>query len=72
MLLIVGQGIRGGISHAIHGNATANNNAWENTTRTMNHHIIPIWMQTIYIDGYCLKNYLLTVLNGRKVRLSSM
>ena len=27
MLLIVGQGIRGGTSHAIHGNATTNNNA---------------------------------------------
>ena len=38
MLLMVEKGIRGGIYHAIHRYAKANNNFMKNNDKTLNHH----------------------------------
>ena len=56
MLLIVENRIRGGICHAIHRYAKANNKYFENDDK--NKESSYIQMQTISIDGKCLKNCL--------------
>ena len=58
MLLMVEEGIRGGMCHAIHRYAKANNKYIERIKMKMkNLHIFNILMQTIYMVGQCLKNY---------------
>ena len=42
MLLMVGKGIRGGICHAVHRYAKANNKYMRITIKTKNHHILNI------------------------------
>ena len=42
MLLMVEKGIRGGIHHATHSYAKANNNYLKNYDKTKNHHIFSI------------------------------
>ena len=54
---MVEKGVRGGIFHAIHRHAAANNRCIKSMTKTKNYHILCIWVQ-IYTDGECLKNYL--------------
>ena len=51
LLLMVEKGIGGGICHAIHRYAAANN-------KYMKNYKLCIWMQIIYMDGPCLKNNL--------------
>ena len=63
MLLIVENRIRGGICHAIHRYAKANNKYFENDDK--NKESSYIQMQTISIDGKCLKNCLQMVLNAK-------
>ena len=58
MLLMVEQNIRGGICHAIHRYSTANNKYMENYNKDNELSYIMYWMQRIYADGQCLKNYL--------------
>ena len=56
MLLMRGvRGIRGGITHAINRYVKGNNKCMKNYEKIMNHHIFNTWMQTIYMDGQCLK-----------------
>ena len=63
MLLIVENRIRGGICHAIYRYAKANNKYFENDDK--NKESSYIQMQTISIDGKCLKNCLQMVLNAK-------
>ena len=56
MLLIVKKGIRGGICHGIHRYAKANNKYMKNYNKNLNHHISSVQIQTICMDGVCLKN----------------
>ena len=58
ILLIVEKGNRGGINHAIHRYAKANDKYLKNYDKTKIHDIFSIWMQAICMDGQCLKNYL--------------
>ena len=67
MLLMVEKGIRGGICHAIHRYAKANNKYMKKIMiKTKNHDILSIQMQTICMDGQWLKNCLQMILNGKK------
>ena len=67
MLLMVEKGIKGGICHAIHQYAAANNKNMKTVIKTMNHHILCIYMEIIHMEGQCLKNYQLTILNENKM-----
>ena len=58
MLLMVEEGIRGKICHAIHRYAKANNKYMENYDKNKNHHIFSVKMQSISMDRQCLKNCL--------------
>ena len=58
MLLMVEEGIRGKICHAIHRYAKANNKYMENYDKNKNHHIFSVNMQSISMDRQCLKNCL--------------
>ena len=57
-LLMVEQNIRGWTCHAIHRYSTANNKYMENYNKDNELSYIMYWMQRIYADGQCLKNYL--------------
>ena len=48
---MVETGIKGGICHAIHRYAKANNNYIKIIIKTLNHHTSCIQMQTISMDG---------------------
>ena len=63
MLLIVENRIRGGICHAIYRYAKANNKYFENDDK--NKESSYIQMQTISIDGQCLKNCLQMISNAK-------
>ena len=63
MLLIVENRIRGGICHAINRYAKANNKYFENDDK--NKELAYIQMQTISIDGQCLKNCLWMISNAK-------
>ena len=60
-LLMVEEGIRGGICHSIHRYAKANNKYNYNKSRTIiimkSRHISNIWTLIIFMVGRCLKNY---------------
>ena len=58
MLLMVEEGIRGKICHAIHRYAKANNKYMENYDKNKNHHIFSVKMQSISMDRQCFKNCL--------------
>ena len=58
MLLMVEEGIRGKICHAIHRYAKANNKYMENYDKNKNHHIFSVKMQSISMDRQCLRNCL--------------
>ena len=58
MLLMVKKGIRGGICHAIHRYAEANNKYMKNYDKTPHHHTSCISMPPICMDGQCHKNFL--------------
>ena len=58
MLLMVEEGIRVKICHAIHRYAKANNKYMENYDKNKNHHIFSVKMQSISMDRQCLKNCL--------------
>ena len=66
MLLIIEKRIRGEICHAIHHYTKANNKYTKPLIKTKNHYILCTWMQTIYMDEQCLKNYLYAILIGEK------
>ena len=55
MLLMAKKGIRVGICHAIHRYARANNKYMKKYDKKSYHHTLCIQMQTIYMDGQCLK-----------------
>ena len=57
MLMMVEKGIRGGISHAIHRFATANNKYMANYKKN-NIGSSCTQMKTICMDAQCFKNYL--------------
>ena len=67
MLLIVEKEIRGGICHAIHRYAEANNKYMNNYDKNKELYILCILMQIIYINGQWVKNYQLMSLNGLKI-----
>ena len=76
MLLMVEKGIRGGICHAILRYAKANNKHMKNHDKDKESsyilyifyiRIFYIYMQEIYMNGQCLKNYQLVVLNGKRI-----
>ena len=69
MLLMVEKGIRGGICHAIHRSAKANNKYMKNYDKMKNLHFLNILMQTIYMVGRCQNHYLLMVLIEWKICL---
>ena len=58
MLLMVEEGIRGKICHAIHRYAKADNKYMENYDKNKNHHIFSVKMQSISMDRQCLRNCL--------------
>ena len=65
MLLMIEKGIRGGIYHSVYRHAKANYKYMKiHDKNNESSYIIYIWMQTIYMDMQCLKNYQLMVLNG--------
>ena len=57
MLLMVEKGIRGRICQAIHRHAKANNKYMNNYNKDIISYIYCICMQTICMDGRCLKSY---------------
>ena len=58
MLLIVEKEIRGGICQAVPRYAKANNKHMKNYDKSKNHHTLSIMMQTAYVCGQCVKNFL--------------
>ena len=64
MLLMVEKGIRDGICHAKHSYAKTNNKYMKNYDKRLNHRTLCIQMQTICMDGECLKKCLSVILNG--------
>ena len=58
MLLMVEEGIRGKICHAIHRYAKANNKYMDNYDKNKNRHIFSVKMQSISMDRQYLKNCL--------------
>ena len=65
MLLMVEKGIRGGICHAIHRYAKANNKYMKNYDENNDSWFLEYLDATIYyMDGQCQNHYLLMVLNG--------
>ena len=58
ILLIVEKGIRGGICHAIHKYAKANNKYMKNDNKNKESSYIQYLVKTICMDGKCLKKYL--------------
>ena len=65
MLLIVENRIRGGICHAIHRYAKANIKYMENDDKNKELTYKLIKMQTISMDGQCLKNCLQMISNAK-------
>ena len=68
MLLMVENGIHGGICHKIIGYVKANNIP-KIMIRVKNHHTFNTLMQTIYMAGQCQNHCLLMVLIGLKICL---
>ena len=58
MLWMVEKESRGGICHAIHTYAKANNKYMKNYDKSKDSSYIQYYMQTICVDGQCLKNCL--------------
>ena len=69
MLLMVGKGIRGGICHAIHRYAKANNKYMKIMMKMKNLHFLNIQLQTNCMVGQCQNHYLSMVLVGWKICL---
>ena len=67
MLMMVEKGIRGAICHAIHWYAKQLISIGKVTTKTLTHYISCIQIKTICMDGQCIKNCLLMVLNIKKM-----
>ena len=70
MLLMVEKEIIGGICHSIHRYAKANNKCMKKYDKDMEYYISNIQMQAICMDGQCLQNFYLMVLNGYKSYLN--
>ena len=58
MLLIAEKRIRGGVCHAIHRYAKANNKYMENYVKNILSSYLLYQMQIICMDGECLKHFL--------------
>ena len=58
VLLMVEQGVRGGICQAIRRYAKAINRYMKTYDKSKIHHILSITMQTAHMCGQCVKNYL--------------
>ena len=57
MLMVVEKGIKGGMCYAIQKYAKSNN-SMKIMIQILNHHISCIYMQTMCVDGQCLKSCL--------------
>ena len=66
MLLMVEEGIRGGIFHSIHRYAKANNKYMENYDENKESSYIQYLDANNLLVGQCLKNYQKIILNGLK------
>ena len=69
MLLMVEEGIGGGICHSIHRYAKANNKYMENYDENKESSYIQYLDANGYMVGQCLKNYQKIILNGLKTHL---
>ena len=65
-LLMIEKGVRGGICHAIHRYAKANNKYMKNYDQNKESSYVQYLDAKICMDGQCLKNCLQMVLNGKK------
>ena len=69
MLLMVEKGTRGGICHAIHRCAKANNKYMKDIIKRKKNHFYNTMMLITFMDLQCQNHYLLMVLNGWKICL---
>ena len=70
MLLMIEAGIRGGMCQSVHRSAKANNKYMKNYDKNIESSYLTYL--TIYMDGQCLKNYLLMGLCGVMIYQISM
>ena len=64
VLLMFEEGTRGGISQAIHKDATANNKYMKNFNKKVISTFLQYLVAITCMDGQCVKNFLLEDLNG--------
>ena len=64
---MVEKGIKGRICHAVHRYAAANNKNMKNYNKNNESSYIMYLHEIIHMDGQCLKNYQLIILNENKM-----
>ena len=72
MIMMLEKEIRGGICHAIHRYAKANNKYMKNYNKNIESSYLMYLDIKTCMDGQCSKNYLQMVLNGKKIYLNLM